>query len=172
MSRELGVGGRFFGKYRGKVENNIDPMMLGRVQVSCPAVLGDGQLSWATPSVPYAGDGVGIFMVPPVGAQVWVEFEAGQPDSPILGGCFWGTGEAPASPAVPGMKVIKTDATTLTINDLPGVGGFTLEIASPAAPLPMKITCDSGGIELSIGSSTVKLSAASVSINNGALEVI
>ena len=42
----------FYGKYRGKVENNVDPLQQGRVQVSVPAVLGDGRLSWAMPCVP------------------------------------------------------------------------------------------------------------------------
>ncbi len=46
---------QFFGKYRGKVENNIDPMLMGRVQVSVAAVLGDGRSSWAMPCAPYAG---------------------------------------------------------------------------------------------------------------------
>ena len=32
---------QFFGKYRGKVENNVDPLQQGRVQVSVPAVLGE-----------------------------------------------------------------------------------------------------------------------------------
>ena len=27
---------KHFGKYRGKVENNIDPMLCGRIQVSVP----------------------------------------------------------------------------------------------------------------------------------------
>ena len=90
----------FFGKYRGKIENNIDPMLQGRVQVSVPAVLGDGSLAWAMPCVPYAGSGVGLFMIPPVGTNIWVEFESGNPDYPIWAGCFWGTGEAPAQPAI------------------------------------------------------------------------
>ena len=42
----------FFGKYRGKVEQNIDPLNQGRLQVSCPAALGTGKLSWAMPCVP------------------------------------------------------------------------------------------------------------------------
>ena len=74
--------------------------MLGRVQVSVPAVLGDGRLSWAMPCVPYAGSQVGFFAIPPVGANVWVEFEGGDPDYPIWSGCFWGTGEVPATPAM------------------------------------------------------------------------
>lgn len=73
----------FFGKYRGKVESNLDAFQQGRVQVSCPAVLGDGSLSWAMPCAPYAGSGVGFFAVPPNGANVWVEFEGGDPDYQI-----------------------------------------------------------------------------------------
>ena len=58
----------FFGKYRGKVVNNLDPMQLGRVQVSVPAILGEGRMSWAMPCTPYAGSGVGFFAIPPVDA--------------------------------------------------------------------------------------------------------
>src|SRR5215218_2128354 len=116
---------QFFGKYRGKVENNVDPLQQGRVQVSVPAVLGEGRLSWAMPCSPYAGSGVGFFAVPPVGANVWVEFEAGDPNSPILAGCFWGLGEPPAMPALPTTKMLKTDSVTLTLGDLPGpLGGL------------------------------------------------
>src|SRR3954468_14087478 len=107
----------YFGKYRGTVSNNIDPMQRGRVQVKVPAVLGDGSLSWAEPCVPYAGDQVGFFAVPPVGANVWVEFEAGDPDHPILAGCFWGAGQAPGT-KLPTTKVFKTDGITLTLEDL------------------------------------------------------
>jgi Type VI secretion system/phage-baseplate injector OB domain len=162
----------FFGKYSGKVENNIDPLMEGRIQVSVPAVLGEGQLSWAKPCVPYAGSSVGFFAIPPVGANVWVEFEAGDADHPIWTGCFWGTGECPASPAVPQMKVLFTDSVKLTLSDLPGAGGFTLEVSPPAVAVPVKLKLDSSGIELSTGSAKVALTPASVSINDGALQVI
>jgi Type VI secretion system/phage-baseplate injector OB domain len=162
----------FFGKYRGKVENNVDPMQQGRVQVSVPAVLGEGRLSWAMPCVPYAGSGVGLFAVPPVGANVWVEFEGGDPDYPILGGCFWGMGEAPAAPALAQTKVFKTDGVKLTLNDLPGAGGFTIEVGPPAVPTPLTLVFNAGGIELKNGAASVKLTPASVSVNNGALEVI
>jgi Type VI secretion system/phage-baseplate injector OB domain len=162
----------FFGKYRGKVENNVDPFQQGRVQVSVPAVLGDGQLSWAMPCVPYAGSQVGLFAVPPVGANVWVEFEAGDPDYPILAGCFWGTGECPAQPAIAEKKVLKTDAVKLELSDLPGGGGLTIEVSPPAVSTPLKLVFDSSGIEISNSGASVKLSPASVSVNNGALEVM
>jgi hypothetical protein len=160
-----------FGKYRGKVENTVDPMQMGRLQVSVPAVLGDGNLSWAMPCVPYAGSKVGWFALPPKGANVWVEFEGGDTNTPIWSGCFWGTGELP-TPALEQVKFLKTDGVTLTMSDTPGGGGLTIEVAPPAVSTPLKIVLDSSGIALSNSASTIKLSTASVSINNGALEVI
>lgn len=162
---------QFYGKYRGTVANNIDPQMMGRVQVSVPSILGEGQLSWAMPCVPYAGSGVGFFAIPPNGANVWVEFEGGDPDYPIWSGCFWGMGEAPATPAVPFIKILKTDAITLKLDDTPGAGGFTLEVNPPAAATPLKILCNVSGIEISNGAAKIQLTPASVNINNGALEV-
>jgi len=159
---------QFFGKYRGKVVNNIDPMSLGRVQVSVPAVLGDGQMSWAMPCVPYAGSGVGFFMIPPNGANVWVEFEGGDTNSAIWSGCFWDSGDVPASPAIPMKKVIKTDSATLTLDDTPGAGGVTIELTTGA-----KIAMTSTGIEIDDGTGgKIKLSGPQVSVNDGALEVV
>ncbi|ACL24397.1 phage baseplate assembly protein V [Chloroflexus aggregans] len=158
---------QFFGKYRGKVENNVDPLQQGRVQVSVPTVLGEGRTSWAMPCVPFAGNGVGLFLIPPTGAYVWVEFEGGDPDYPIWSGCFWGTGEVPASPAVAEMKVLKTAAGTITINELPGVGGITIETTSGA-----KIAITATGIEITNGQGgSIKLTGPQISLNDGALEV-
>lgn len=159
---------QFFGKYRGKVENNIDPQQMGRIQVSVPAVLGEGTMSWAMPCVPYAGSGVGFFAIPPNNANVWVEFEGGDPDYPIWSGCFWGLGEAPATPALAEMKVLKTDVGTITLNDTPGVGGIRIETT-----LGAKIEITAQGIEINNGlGAGIKLMGPQVSINDGALEVI
>lgn len=159
---------QFFGKYRGKVENNVDPLQLGRIQVSVPAVLGEGRLSWAMPCSPYGGSGVGFFAIPPNEANVWVEFEGGDPDYPIWSGCFWGVGEVPALPAVPEMKIFKTDGITLTLSDLPGISGVTIEMSSG-----QKIVMNLMGIEITNGQGgSIKLTGPQVSINSGALEVI
>ena len=158
----------FLSKYRGTVENNIDPMQLGRIQVSVPSVLGEGRMSWAMPCVPYAGSGVGFFAIPPVGANIWVEFEGGNPDYPIWSGCFWGVGEVPAMPAIAEMKILKTDMGTITLNDLPGVGGITIETITG-----MKIEINALGIEITNGQGgSIKLTGPQVSINDGALDVI
>jgi hypothetical protein len=158
----------FFGKYRGTVANNIDPQQMGRVQVNVPSVLGGGSLSWAMPCVPYAGPGVGFFAIPPNGANIWVEFEGGNPDYPIWSGCFWGLGEVPAIPAIAEMKVFKTDACTLTLSDIPGIGGVTIETSSG-----MKIVLTATGLEINNGQGgVIKMTGPQVSVNNGALEVI
>lgn len=158
----------FFGRYRGTVTSNDDPERRGRVQVSCSAVLVD-RFVWALPSSPYAGSGVGLFTVPPVGANVWVEFEGGDIDSPIVAGCFWGTGQAPTTTGRDSTKVLKTDRFSLTIDDTPGSGGMTLQVDGPTGALT--IVLDASGIALTNGTMSVKLGTASVSVNDGALEV-
>ncbi|HVK66959.1 MAG TPA: phage baseplate assembly protein V [Polyangium sp.] len=162
---------QYFGKYRGKVESTIDPMNLGRIQVSVPRVLGEGRLSWAMPCVPFAGNGVGLFLLPPRGANVWVEFEEGNADSPIWTGCFWGQGEVPVAPAIEQTKVFKTTGVTLTVSELPGAGGVTLEVAPPIVTTALKLVLNTSGIELSNSAAKIAMSPLSVNINDGALEV-
>lgn len=174
----------YWGKYRGRVTNNLDPLQLGRLQVSCPSVLGDGTLSWAMPSVPYAGAGVGFFMLPPRQANVWVEFEGGDPDYPIWTGCFWGLGEIPARPAIAETKLLKVEGITLTLSTLPGSGSVTLEIGPPVIPHkqtlvlnargiamscnPAQLTITPTGVEISLGPSALKVSAGGVELTAAA----
>ena len=158
----------FYGKYRGVVTDNQDPSGLGRVRVKVQDVLGDRESGWAMPSVPYAGKGVGLFLIPPKNASVWIEFEHGDPDYPIWTGCFWSLGEVPATPAMAETKMLKTDAGTITMNDLPGAGGITIETKSG-----MKIVINASGIEINDGQGgSIKLAGPQISLNNGALEVI
>src|SRR5213080_957378 len=83
----------FYGKYRGTVVNNVDPLLRGRLMLEVPDVTGLVPSSWAEPCVPLAGPTgppMGVYMVPPIGAGVWVEFEHGEPERPIWVGCRWG----------------------------------------------------------------------------------
>ena len=89
---------RFYGKYRGTVVDNNDPLQLARLQVQVPDVLGALTTSWALPCLPVAGNEMGVFALPPVGANVWVEFEQGDPDFPIWTGGFWDDAGRPPSP--------------------------------------------------------------------------
>ena len=160
---------RYYGKYRGKVVNNVDPMFVGRVQVSCPNVLGTGRFAWAMPCTPYAGPQVGLYAVPPVGANVWVEFEGGDPDYPIVGGCFWGTGEAPAAAAfTPGgmTKVLQTDSISFMLDDTPGAGGAFLDVLPPAVGVPLFMAFDSNGYEISGGPASISITPDSITVTH------
>lgn len=160
----------YYGKYRGTVTNNEDPFRQGRVQVSCPHVLGENILAWAMPCVPFAGPAQGFFMIPSIGSNVWVEFERGDPDLPIWAGGFWGKGQIPVNVvSATTTKTIKTLTTELTLDE---ALGFKLQVIPPAAPVPCTITCNAAGVSITIGAASITMDAARVSINNGALEVI
>jgi len=160
-------GPRFYGKFRGVVTDNRDPLMLGRIKARVPDVFGSEDSGWALPSAPYAGNGVGLFLIPPGDASVWIEFEGGNPEYPIWSGCFWAQGELPATPAIPEVKVLKTDSATITLDDTPGAGGVKIETTSG-----MKIEITLTGIEINNGvGGSIKLTGPKVSTNDGALEV-
>jgi hypothetical protein len=80
---------QFFGKYRGVVITNVDPMQLGRILAQVPDVLGTIPSIWALPCVPCGlPKEIGIAL-PQIGAAVWIEFEQGNPDYPVWTGCFY-----------------------------------------------------------------------------------
>lgn len=162
----------FFGKYRGKVETNLDPLGLGRVQVSVPDVMGDGTLAWAMPCLPGAGPGVGIFAIPPSGANVWVEFERGDPDFPIFSGGFWALGDTPApmGPTQALTKVWAGEHFRIEIMDAPGLGALTLTVTT--AQGDGVFSADATAMKLEFGGSSVTLDATGVTVNNGNLKVL
>jgi hypothetical protein len=133
---------RFYGKYRGLVLNNTDPLQLGRLQATVPEVLGETQSGWALPSAPYGGTACGLFAIPPVGAGVWIEFEAGDVSRPIWTGTWWATGEVPmdqtGAPAQPTTKILRSDfglivalddvKQTITLSDAVGVNLVSVKV--------------------------------------------
>jgi hypothetical protein len=78
----------YYGKFRGIVLDNDDPLRLGRVQVQVPRVLNDVAV-WAMPCAPYSPEPPGPSEMPQIGSRVWVEFEEGNLDYPVWTGCFW-----------------------------------------------------------------------------------
>ena len=75
-----------YGKFRGRVVDDLDPLGLGRAIVEVPSV---GLSGWALPCVPFGDMGdEGRFSAPPPGTNVWVEFEGGDPDRPVWVGVF------------------------------------------------------------------------------------
>ncbi|WP_426105208.1 phage baseplate assembly protein V [Massilia sp. TSP1-1-2] len=166
---------RFYGKFRGTVLNNIDPMQKGRIQVMVPDTTGLVPGSWAMPCVPFAGRQSGLYVLPQIGDGVWVEFEQGDLDYPVWVGGFWGSAAEvpvlalaglPVSPSV----VLQTGGqNTLMLSDLPGpTGGILLKSTTGAL-----ISITELGITISNGQgATITLLGPAVNINAGALTVI
>ena len=167
--------GKFFGKYRGIVLDNIDPLQTGRLMVQVPDVTGILPSSWAMPCLPFAGIQSGFYAVPEIGSTVWVEFEQGNPDYPIWTGCFWETAAqvpALALAAPPGLQqiVVQTiSQNTLLISDVPGPTGGILLKSSTGALISVSDT----GITISNGQgATIIMTGPAVTVNEGALEVV
>ena len=166
---------RHYGKYRGTVINNIDPLQMGRVNVQVPGVTGLLPSSWALPCVPIAGKQMGTFMVPQIGSGVWVQFEAGDPDRPVWTGGWWGNAaEVPALalagvPGDPNIVLQTTLQNAIVISDLPGpTGGIMLKSTTGAT-----IIVNDTGIYIQNGKgASIIMTGPTVTINNGALVIV
>ncbi len=166
---------KYYGKYRGTVLDNIDPMQIGRLMVQVPDVSNILPSTWAMPCVPFAGIQCGFYALPPIGAGVWIEFEQGDSDYPIWVGGFWGSaGEVPAFALAtpPGLQSIvlqTTSQNTIMISDTPGpTGGILLKTAAGAM-----ISISDVGITITNGQgATIMMTGPSVTINEGALQII
>jgi uncharacterized protein involved in type VI secretion and phage assembly len=165
---------RFYGKYRGTVVNNIDPMQMGRVQAIVPDVSTVLPTGWAMPCVPVGGIQTGVFTVPPLASGVWIEFEQGDPDFPIWTGSFWGSAaEVPAlahlvPPALFGITLQTTLQNGIVISDLPGPTGGIMLKSTTGATLIVNDT----GIYIQNGKgASIIMTGPTVTINAGALVI-
>jgi uncharacterized protein involved in type VI secretion and phage assembly len=166
---------KYFGKYRGMVINNIDPMQMGRLMVQVPDISGLIPSTWAMPCFPVTGKQMGMWAVPLIGSGVWVEFEQGDPDYPIWVGCFPGsTADVPAlalagNPASPSIVLQTSLQNTLMISDMAGpTGGILLKTMTGAM-----IAINDIGITISNGKGAViAMTGPTVNINAGALTII
>jgi hypothetical protein len=165
---------KFFGKYRGTVINNIDPLQEGRLMLEVPDVLSLSPSSWALPCVPLAGPTgppMGVYLVPPIGAGVWVEFEKGDPDYPIWVGCRWGSAACVPTLALAGLPVspnivLQTAGqTAVVISDVPAMGVMLKSAAGTSMILvnDIGITIQTTGL--------LTLTGTTVAINQTALVI-
>jgi uncharacterized protein involved in type VI secretion and phage assembly len=165
---------KYYGKFRGTVINNVDPLQMGRLLVQVPDVTGLALSSWAMACVPFTGKQSGMWVIPQIGTGVWVEFEQGDIDFPIWSGCWWGSAaEVPAlalaaPPAVPNIVLQTTAQNTLMLSDLPGpTGGILLKTTTGAL-----ISVNDIGITISNGKgATIIMAGPTVTVNQGALVV-
>jgi uncharacterized protein involved in type VI secretion and phage assembly len=166
---------KYFGKYRGMVINNVDPMQMGRLMVQVPDISGLLPSSWAMPCFPVTGKQMGVWVLPVIGSGVWVEFEQGDPDYPIWTGCFPGSAaDVPAlalagNPASPSIVLQTSLQNCLMISDMAGpAGGILLKTMTGAM-----ISINDVGITISNGKGAViAMNGPTVNINAGALTII
>lgn len=166
-----------FGKYRATVINNIDPELRGRLLLSIPDALGLVPSTWAEPCTPLSGPtgpAMGVYMVPPIGAGVWVEFEQGDVDYPIWVGGRWGSSaDVPplahaGLPVSPNIVMQTAGQNAFVISDLPGpTGGLMLKSATGAS-----IIVNDTGIYIQNGKgASLVMTGPTVTVNNGALVI-
>jgi uncharacterized protein involved in type VI secretion and phage assembly len=120
---------------------------------------------------------MGVYLVPPPGAGVWVEFEQGDPERPIWSGCRWGgASDVPplarlGNPADPNIVIQSLLQHSVMISDMPptpATGGIILKSTTGAM-----IVVNDSGIYISNGKgATITMIGPTVTINNGALMVI
>lgn len=167
----------YYGKYRGTVITNIDPENRGRIQAIVPDVTSLIPSTWAEACVPLAGGPppMGIYVVPPIGANVWIEFEQGDPNYPIWTGCMWGfQAEVPllalaGIPVDPNIVIQTTGQHTLMLSDVLGpTGGIMLKSASGSMIMVSDV-----GITITNGKgATIIMIDDTITMNEGALTIM
>jgi hypothetical protein len=154
---------KYFGLYRGTVLNNVDPERRGRLLLTVPDVLKVFPSTWAEPCTSLAGPpgpGSGTYIVPTIGAGVWVQFEQGDVNYPIWTGCRVNSAsDVPAlaqlgNPISPPVVLQSLAQQMLMISD------------SPLPPL-----LPAGGILLSTGTSYIRLDKTGVTIFGATVRV-
>ncbi|MDQ6725711.1 MAG: phage baseplate assembly protein V [Actinomycetota bacterium] len=155
----------YVGLFSGVVVDNDDPEHKCRIKVSVPEVL-DGPGGWCLPALPYAGDGCGFAVVPPVGASVLVQWPRGDlTGAPVWSGANFSSGAAVAGAGPQTAILLTPGGHRLELSDESG----TLTITCSAGPT---ITLDSGGVTIDNGQgATIAMQGPTVDINNGALKV-
>jgi len=166
---------KYYGKYRGTVINNVDPMQIGRIQAMVPDVSNYIPTSFCMPCLPLAGKQMGTYFVPQIGSGVWIEFEQGDPDYPIWSGCFWGVvAEVPVlglagNPASPNIVLQTGLQNSIIVSDLPGPTGGIMLKSTTGATLIVNDT----GIYIQNGKgASIVMVGNTVTINEGALVVM
>ena len=127
---------RYFGVYPATVTNIAnDSDGIGRIEVKFPWLGKEGEdvRAMATLCSPYADADQGLQILPEVGSQVVVAFEAGELKRPyIIGACWNGKEDLPDGPAAANdIRVLKTRAgSKLEFDDALGGAKVSVSMAS------------------------------------------
>jgi uncharacterized protein involved in type VI secretion and phage assembly len=187
--------GRWYGVYPALVNDIKDPDGQGRVQVTLPWAPDPGGAryeAWARLATLMAGGRRGSWLIPDVGDEVLVCFEAGDPRRPyVLGGLWNGQDAPPASMDGAGrneQKLIRSrNGVQITLEDKDGQERLQLEtpggqrVVLRDGPGTIEISdsngnsvrLESAGVtittsaKLTVNASTAELTAGMVTVNAG-----
>jgi Type VI secretion system/phage-baseplate injector OB domain len=154
---------RHYGKFRATVVENVDPYNQGRLLVNVPGIV---LANWAMPCVPVTDILMGTYVRPRIGANVWVEFERGDPDHPIWVGGWWGQPlEVPLMAKA--ATVVPPTNTVITLET--ATSGISISDVPIPYPIPgsVLIQTGAGSTSIALTPAGVVITAPTVTINTG-----
>jgi hypothetical protein len=172
------MAGGYFGKYSGIVSDNVDPAKLGQLKVEVPAVFPDGEIVVARPALPY-----GVFFMPEVAVNVWIEFEGGDTSLPLWTGVQYIAGSEWAKESdIPEKRVLRTPSGHIVLFDdksgeekiqiTDGVNGHVVTLDSKGIDVKdgknnHELALTSSGIKVTdaVNSNTIELSSSGAKVS-------
>jgi uncharacterized protein involved in type VI secretion and phage assembly len=175
MRREQGA--RIAGVVVGIVTNNSDAGGMGRVKVRLPWLSDKDESNWARVAAPMAGNGRGFYCLPEVGDEVLVAFECGDMNFPYVLGALWGGKDKPPATNEDeenNVRVFKSrSGHVIRFTDKGGEEKIEIigkdekrRVVFDIADQKIQIECDTGDIEVSAPSGTVKVEAQTVEVKS------
>ncbi len=147
------------------VKENNDPDQLGRIRVQFKWQTGEEMTPWIRQSTNHASGDRGIYFVPEIGDEVYIDFEQGNPDRPYMTGAKYHSNTKPEFfDPDNNLKSIKTrSGHTILLNDQ--AGGETITIKDRNGN---QILIDTEGNNMTITAlETMTLNAKNLMINVG-----
>jgi uncharacterized protein involved in type VI secretion and phage assembly len=158
------VGSTFYGKYRGIVTDVRDPDNLCRIKARIEGLLDGEETGWAMPVLPFAGKEHGMVMLPSVDSGVWIEFEAGDLDSPLWCGGWFADNQRPDPQGEKVRVIVSEKGHQVVLDD----DADEVKIVHSGGA---EIKLSSSGIELSFQACKLEISGTEISLNNGLIKV-
>lgn len=164
--------GRLYGKFKGEITDCDDKAKRGRLRVKVKDITDDKGI-WAEPCVPYAGDGIGLFTLPPKGTGVWIEFLGGRIDRMVWCGFYWRDGELDGQDYDPARLHLETKSLRLEITD--ASDEIKIAIKENGGEITIKggeITIKANSVTQEASGNKVVLDASAFDVKNAALKVV
>ena len=164
--------GRLFGKYLGEITDRDDPRKRGRLRIRVDGIT-DADGIWADPCVPYAGDGIGFFALPPVGTKAWIEFIGGRIDRMVCCGFLWEDGQLDTGDYDPARVHFETEALRIEVTD--ASDEIRIQIKNNGGEITIKggeITLKANSITQEAQGNKVVIDAVAFDVKNAALKVL